>query len=299
MFVYEQGSGGWALASTINQPEAISADIDFGIRAALAGDVCFVTGGTNLTNTAYVLEYDGTDWALTDSLEAGTATMGTRYVVDAGANSLVLACATGADFNSGWAKIYEAPGLSWVKISVHPSTAPVTVDGREMYSPAILQWEPGSSHSVSVPAETHGDRLFSTSDTPLPLDPIYEFDSWSDGGARAHQVVASDDMELSARYATSPSEQFQIWADLAGDEAVVDGAQFGAAVDVIGDWAAVGAPGIGKAYVFNRADDGSWSLHQTLESVNGPDFGTAVSFASGNDIYLAAVSYTHLTLPTN
>lgn len=71
-----------------------------------------------------------------------------------------------------------APATVAITISANPATETIVVDGKSYVGKASLTWAIGSSHTLGAT-----DRITSTSQMV--------FARWSDGGARAHTVVAS------------------------------------------------------------------------------------------------------------
>ncbi len=71
-------------------------------------------------------------------------------------------------------------GLVPTWISSDPAGRTLILDGQEVLSPELVVWEPGTVHSLSVP------------EIQMEGGARWTFDSWSDGGAATHDVVAPD-----------------------------------------------------------------------------------------------------------
>ena len=68
-----------------------------------------------------------------------------------------------------------------VVLESRPVGVPVTVDGVNVVLPAVFKWAPGSSHTVSAPLHA------------VPAGGVRtDFESWSDGGAASHTIIAPD-----------------------------------------------------------------------------------------------------------
>jgi uncharacterized protein (TIGR03437 family) len=65
-----------------------------------------------------------------------------------------------------------------VTISANPEGVQVLVDGRLVRTPVTFDWKPGETHTLSVQRQ----------DTP---NAVYDFGTWSDGGAQTHTIVVT------------------------------------------------------------------------------------------------------------
>ncbi len=97
-------------------------------------------------------------------------------------------------------------GSSVHQIATGPADFPVIIDGVEVSSPAVVAWQQGAPHTIgTVEAASAGsERRFS-------------FESWSDGGARIHEVIGP---ARSTRFLASFQEEFFVTMVVEGDGAV-------------------------------------------------------------------------------
>ncbi|MBI4892483.1 MAG: hypothetical protein HY821_17795, partial [Acidobacteria bacterium] len=83
--------------------------------------------------------------------------------------------------------------LTAVTIATNPAGLQITVDGTAYTAPQVMQWLPGSQHTISTtsPQDSAGTRRL--------------FASWSDGGAQSHTVTTPG---AAATYTASFSTQY-------------------------------------------------------------------------------------------
>lgn len=93
-----------------------------------------------------------------------------------------VTCAQGISLTASFELQYKTT------ISTSPLGFNVTIDGATTSGPATLWWAAGGMHNVSF----DGPQFVSA-------DTRYVFLSWSDGGARAHGVIASNPANLTAQ----------------------------------------------------------------------------------------------------
>ena len=86
------------------------------------------------------------------------------------------------------------PRLIEVGVASEPAGIPLSIDGIALDEPFAATTMAGGTVTVSAPAET----VFGG-------EP-YVFLSWSDGGARVHEVTSLDDLDLVARFVPGPAE---------------------------------------------------------------------------------------------
>src|SRR6266571_252484 len=116
---------------------------------------------------------------------------GDYFAIEAGPNDYIYVIWTdgrGDDFDIYYARSPGFP-VATVTVGTDPSGLPVTVDGVTAASPKTFNWTIGSTHSVSV-------------SSPIPIGPgsRYLWLSWSDGMARAHSVVLTAPLSLTATF---------------------------------------------------------------------------------------------------
>jgi uncharacterized protein (TIGR03437 family) len=80
-------------------------------------------------------------------------------------------------------RLYQQP-LATTTVASHPPGLEVVVDGVSYTAPAVLEWTPGSTHTVSVPSP-QGDG-----------STRYVFGRWSDNGDETHEVTASTSLTI-------------------------------------------------------------------------------------------------------
>ena len=138
--------------------------------------------------------------------EVGT----TRFVFllwsDTGAQTHTASC----DQPVNYTAIFGTERL--VSVTTAPEGLEVTVDGTTGIAPQAYWWGEGSSHELIAP-------------TPQGTGPTrYAFASWSDGGARRHNVSVSGPRTYTADFATE--HRVQIDSDPPGREIRVDGVPY-------------------------------------------------------------------------
>ena len=78
---------------------------------------------------------------------------------------------------------------TWTTITTNPAGLAIKVDGESYTAPHSFDWEPGSIHTIGVPAPQNGPGPYSYSHPSVVHQ--YLFAKWSDGGAQNHSVTAS------------------------------------------------------------------------------------------------------------
>src|SRR5437660_684211 len=136
---------------------------------------------------------------------------GDYFALEAGPNDYVYVVWTdgrGPDYDIYYARNPGFP-VATVTATTSPVGLPVTVDGVTSPSPVQFNWTIGSSHSLGVAATI-----------PAGSGTRYAWDSWSDGGAITHTIVATADETFTASFV----KQFQatVGQDPAGLSVLVD-----------------------------------------------------------------------------
>src|SRR5437867_431022 len=136
---------------------------------------------------------------------------GDYFALEAGPNDYVYVVWTdgrGPDYDIYYARNPGFP-VATVTATTSPVGLPVTVDGVTSPSPVQFNWTIGSSHSLGVAATI-----------PAGSGTRYAWDSWSDGGAITHTIVATADGTFTASFV----KQFQatVGQDPAGLSVLVD-----------------------------------------------------------------------------
>src|SRR5213080_4532700 len=140
---------------------------------------------------------------------------GDYFALEAGPNDYVYVVWTdgrGPDYDIYYARNPGFP-VATVTATTSPVGLPVTVDGVTSPSPVQFNWTIGSSHSLGVAATI-----------PAGSGTRYAWDSWSDGGAITHTIVATADETFTASFV----KQFQatVGQDPAGLSVLVDGVSY-------------------------------------------------------------------------
>jgi|GEM_PF-1892967 len=94
----------------------------------------------------------------------------------------------GADYEIFYGRKSDLPAAA-VTLTTNPAGLRVRVDGNTRTSPVTNIWPVGSVHNISAP-----------SPQSISSNARYLWDSWSDGGPIAHDIVASADMTLTAAF---------------------------------------------------------------------------------------------------
>jgi len=117
---------------------------------------------------------------------------GDYFAIEAGPNNYIYVVWTdgrGDDFDIYYARSPGFP-VAAVTVATDPSRLPVTIDGVTKVSPVMYNWTIGSSHAINV-SQTIGTGTMGSR---------YNWTSWSDGGAIAHEIIANADLTLTARF---------------------------------------------------------------------------------------------------
>ena len=117
---------------------------------------------------------------------------GDYFAIEAGPNNYIYVVWTdgrGDDFDIYYARSPGFP-VAAVTVATDPSRLPVTIDGVTIVSPVMYNWTIGSSHAINV-SQTIGTGTMGSR---------YNWTSWSDGGAIAHEIIANADLTLTARF---------------------------------------------------------------------------------------------------
>src|SRR5438067_1708057 len=136
---------------------------------------------------------------------------GDYFALEAGPNDYIYVVWTdgrGPDYDIYYARNPGFP-VATVTATTSPVGLPVTVDGVTSPSPVQFNWTIGSSHTLGVAATI-----------PVGSGTRYAWDSWSDGGAITHTIVATADGTFTASF----GKQFQatVGQDPAGLSVLVD-----------------------------------------------------------------------------
>src|SRR5438094_436020 len=136
---------------------------------------------------------------------------GDYFALEAGPNDYIYVVWTdgrGPDYDIYYARNPGFP-VATVTATTSPVGLPVTVDGVTTPSPVQFNWTIGSSHTLGVAATI-----------PVGSGTRYAWDSWSDGGAITHTIVATADGTFTASFV----KQFQatVGQDPAGLSVLVD-----------------------------------------------------------------------------
>ena len=136
---------------------------------------------------------------------------GDYFALEAGPNDYIYVVWTdgrGPDYDIYYARNPGFP-VATVTATTSPVGLPVTVDGVTSPSPVQFNWTIGSSHTLGVAATI-----------PVGSGTRYAWDSWSDGGAITHTIVATADGTFTASFV----KQFQatVGQDPAGLSVLVD-----------------------------------------------------------------------------
>jgi hypothetical protein len=140
---------------------------------------------------------------------------GDYFAIEAGPNDYVYVVWTdgrGPDYDIYYAR---NPGfqVATVVATTSPVGLPVTVDGVTAPSPVQFNWTVGSSHTLGVDPTV-----------PAGTGTRYAWDSWSDGGAITHTIVATSDGTFTASFVKQ--YQAKVGQDPVGLSVVVDGGSY-------------------------------------------------------------------------
>lgn len=250
--VFRRTDDVWARETEIDAPSGSIAE--FGRSVAIDDDTLVVGG----LRRAFVFVYDGTAWALQDTLSPGNNDESFGVAVDLHGDTAVVGATNDSSIvgSSGAAYVFVRDGTEWNEQDVLKASNPgqgdsfgwsVALDGET----AVVGARGEDSDATGVDG-AQGDNLQTASDSGAAYVFSREGNDWS-------QVA----------YLKAPD--------------TIPGGAFGWAVDVYGSTAVVGAPGgddgHGEAHLFSESGI-VWSYSDTLNSPNpgGEDvFGQAVA----------------------
>ncbi|MGJ8664366.1 MAG: FG-GAP repeat protein, partial [Marinicella sp.] len=256
-YVYDYVAGNWSQSQKLSAGDGAARD-SFGYSVSLSGARALVgafqdNDDGNNSGAAYIYDYTGSSWSLSQKLTAGDAQLGDEFgysVSLSGDRALISALRDDDNGNeSGSVYVFDYAGGSWSeseKITADDGTA--------------NDWF-GSSVSLSGNRILVGARL--DDDNGSGSGSAYVFDYVGGSWSQSQKLIAADG---------AAGDYFGFSVSLSGDRALV-GAFKGDDIDNGNE--------SGSAYVFDFAA-GSWSQTQKItanDGSQGDQFGVSVSLS--------------------